>query len=159
MAKGTKGGVRAVRSKGVKALAWVSLGAALVGGPLVAGMFIGDAIDTVLSAIPWNWIPPVILGVLLVMLIRDFVVDWEPNRQAIWSLLLMPSVARATFGKLGDRIGDWTGAALDLVADPLREWLGTGSPIALAVFVGTTAILLAQRSIKSSGSTAAPAGA
>ncbi|MFI5833235.1 hypothetical protein ACIA5A_06110 [Micromonospora sp. NPDC051300] len=140
-----------VRPKGIKVLAWASTAAALVGGPLVAGMFIGDTIDTVLSAIPWGWVPPVALGVLVVLLVRDLVVDWEPNRQAIWSLLLMPSVARACAGKLGDRIGEWTHAALDLIAGPLREWLGTASPIALALFVGATAVLLAQRSIKASG--------
>ncbi|MGW1057643.1 hypothetical protein [Micromonospora rubida] len=158
MSKGTKAAVKAARSKGVKALAWSSMGVALVGGPLVAGMFVGDVIDTVLSAIPWNWIPPVVLGILVVLLVRDMIVDWEPNRQAIWSLLLMPSVARATPGDLGDRIGDWTGAALDLVAGPLRDELGTASPIALALFAGATAILLAQRSIKSTGGAAVAVG-
>lgn len=146
-----KGLKKVVRPKGIKVLAWTSSAAAVVGGPLVAGMFIGDVIDTVLTAIPWSWIPPVLLGVLVVMLVRDLVVDWEPNRQAIWSMLLMPSVARATPGKLGDRIGEWTGAALEMVAAPLREWLGTGSPIALALFVGAVAVLLAQRSIQAGG--------
>lgn len=159
MSKGTKAVVRAARSKGVKALAWTSLAAAIVGGPLVAGMFIGDAVNGVLRAIPWNWIPPVLLGVLFLLLVRDMILDWEPNRQAIYSLLLMPSVARATPGKLGDRIGEWTGAALDLIADPLREYLGTASPIALALFVGLAALLLAQRSIKSSGGAAVAVGA
>ncbi|MFI6228652.1 hypothetical protein ACIBCR_15225 [Micromonospora echinospora] len=144
----------AIRPKGIKALAWTSFAAALVGGPLVAGMFVGDAIDTVLEAIPWGWIPPAVLFLLAVMFIRDLVIDWEPNRQAIWSLLLAPSVARATPGKLGDRIDEWTGAALDLVASPLRDWLGTGSPIALAVAVGGAALLLAQRSIKAGGQSA-----
>ncbi|TBL44226.1 hypothetical protein EYA84_01940 [Verrucosispora sp. SN26_14.1] len=147
------------RSKGVKVLAWTSMGTALVGGPLVAGMFLGDAIDTVLEAIPWGWIPPVVLGVLVVLLLRDMLLDWEPNRMAIWSLLLIPSVARATPGRLGDRIDEWTGAALELVAEPLRVWLGTSSPIALALFVGATAILLAQRSVKGMTRQAATADA
>lgn len=159
MSKGTKAAIKAARSKGVKALAWTSLAAAVVGGPLVAGMFIGDAVNAVLRAIPWNWIPPVLLGVLVILLARDMVVDWEPNRQAIYSLLLMPSVARATPGDLGDRVGEWTGAALDLVAEPLRQYLGTASPIALALFVGLAALLLAQRSIKSGGGAAVAVGA
>lgn len=148
MARGLK---NAVRPKGIKALAWTSFGAAIVAGPLVAGMFVGDVINTVLEAIPWGWIPPAVLFLLAVMFVRDMVMDWEPNRQAIWSLLLAPSVARATPGELGDRIDEWTGAALNVVADPLRDWLGTGSPIALAVAVGGAAILLAQRSIKAGG--------
>ncbi|MFG1846799.1 hypothetical protein [Micromonospora carbonacea] len=140
-----------IRPKGVKALAWTSFGTAFVGGPLVAGMFVGDAINTVLEAIPWGWIPPAVLFLLAVIFVRDLVVDWEPNRQAIWSLLLAPSVARAVPGELGDRIDEWTSAALNVISGPLREWLGTGSPIALAVAVGGAAILLAQRSIKASG--------
>lgn len=148
MAKRMGGGFVAFRSKGVRVLAWTSMGAALVGGPLIAGMFIGDAIDAVLSAIPWSWIPPVLLGLTFVVFAVDLLVDWEPNRKAIWMLLLAPSVARATPGKLGDRIGEWSNAALDVVAQPLREWLGTGSPIALALFVGVAAVLMARRSIK-----------
>lgn len=151
MAKKMGGGrFKAFRSKGVRVLAWTSMGLALVGGQLVAGMFIGDAIDAVLSAIPWTWIPPVLLGLAVVVFLRDLLVDWEPNRKAIWMLLLAPSVARATPGELGERIGEWTGAALDLVAGPLRELLGTGSPIALALFVGLAAVLMAQKSIESS---------
>lgn len=141
-------GLKAFRSKGVKILAWTSFGAALVGGPLVAGMFVGHAISSVLRAIPWGWIPPVLLGVLFVIFIRDMVMDWEPNKQAIWSLLVMPSVASATFGKLGYKVGEWSSSALALVSGPLREWLGTASAVALALFVAATAVLLAQRSIK-----------
>ena len=151
MARGGMRVVQQARSRGVKILAWTSLGAALVGGPLVAGMFIGDAIETVLEAIPWPWVAPVILAILFVIFVRDMVVDWEPNHQAIYSLLVMPSVATATLGKLGDRVGEWSGSALDLIADPLREELGTGSPIAMALVVAATAILLAQRAIKRSG--------
>lgn len=156
MAKGRMSGGRftAFRSKGVRVLAWTSMGAALVGGPLIAGMFLGDAIDAVLSAIPWSWISPVLLGVMFVVFVVDLLVDWEPNRKAVWMLLLAPSVARATPGKLGDRIGEWSGAALDVVAGPLRDWLGTASPIALSIFMALTAILMARRSIGSGNSLA-----
>jgi hypothetical protein len=133
---------------GVKILAWVSFGAALVGGPLIAAMFIGGAIEKVLEAIPWPWIPPVILAILFIIFVRDMVTDWEPNHKAIYSLLLMPSVATATLGNLGERIDRWSSSALDLVADPLRAELGTGSPIAMALVVAALAILLAQRAIK-----------
>lgn len=148
MAKGLKGGIKSARSKGIRGLAWSSMFVALAGGPLVAGTFVGDAIDTVLSAIPWVWMPPVLLGLMFVVLVLDLVVDGEPNHPAVWMLLVMPSVARATPGELGDRIGEWTGSALDLVAAPLREWLGTGSPIALAVFLAATALLLARKTVK-----------
>ncbi|WFE45287.1 hypothetical protein [Verrucosispora sp. WMMD1129] len=139
----------AVQPKGVKALAWVSFGAAIIAGPLVAGMFVGDVIDTILEAIPGDWLPPVMLFLLAVLFIRDLVVDWEPNRLAIWSLLLAPSVARATNGDLGDWVEEATGTALNAVATPLQDALGTGAPIAMALAVGGAAILLAQRSIKS----------
>lgn len=151
MARGGTRVVQQARTKGVKILAWVSLGAALVGGPLVAAMFVGDVIETVLEAVPWSWVAPVILAILFVIFVRDMVIDWEPNHQAIYSLLVMPSVATATLGNLGNRIDQWSGSALDLVADPLREELGTGSPIAMALVVAATAILLAQRAIKRGG--------
>lgn len=156
MARGRMGGGRfmAFRSKGVRVLAWMSMGAALVGGPLIAGMFLGDGIDAVLSAIPWSWVAPVLLGIMFVVFVVDLLVDWEPNRKAIWMLLLGPSVARAVPGGLGDDITRWSGAALDAVAGPLREWLGTGSPVALALFVSIAAVLMARRSIGSGNSLA-----
>ncbi|MCX5119198.1 hypothetical protein OG992_18595 [Micromonospora sp. NBC_00362] len=144
---GGGGRFKAFRSKGVRGLAWASMGAALVGGPLIAGMFLGDGIDKVLTAIPWNWIPPVLLGIMFVVFWVDLLVDWEPNRKAIWMLLLSPSVARAVPGDLGENVTGWSGAVLDAVAQPLREWLGTGSPIALALFVSIAAVLMARRSI------------
>lgn len=145
--------LKAARTRGVQILAWTSMGAALVGGPLVAGTFVGDAVDTVLSALPWAWVPVVVLAVLFVVFVRDLVVDWEPNRQAIYTLLVMPSVARASAGELGATIGDWSRAALDVVADPLRGLLGTGAPVGLAVIVAATALLLAQRSVKAGKTT------
>jgi hypothetical protein len=140
--------VREARARGVTVLCWTSFVAAVIGGPLVAGMFLGQTLAKVLEAIPWPWMPAVALVVLVVILIRDLMVDGEPNYQAIFSLLVMPSVASAGNGKLGDKIGEWTGAVLNLIASPLREWLGTSAPVALALAVAATAILLAQRTVK-----------
>ncbi|MGW1059376.1 hypothetical protein [Micromonospora rubida] len=155
MAKGTKAAIRKARSKGVTILAWASLGVALVGGTLAAGMWIGDVLDAVLNFIPWGWVPEVLLLVGVVAVGLDLFIDGVPNQVAIAGAILVPSVARATSGKLGDKVGEWTGALVGWMDKPMTEWIGTESAAGLAVAAIICSILMARRVIKKSRGAAA----
>lgn len=148
MARGNR--MREIRSKGVTVLAWTSLVAAVIAGPLIAATFIGELVRFLLNIIPWAWAPVLALVVLLVMFVRDLIMDGEPNHQAIYSLLAAPSIATATEGKLASKIGEWTSAALNVVGGTLSEWLGTSGAVGLALAVAATSLLLAQRAVKKS---------
>ncbi|MFG1847752.1 hypothetical protein [Micromonospora carbonacea] len=159
MAKGTKAAIRAARAKGVTILAWASLVVALVGGTLAAGMWIGDAIVAVLDFIPWGWVPEVLLFVGVVSVALDLFIDGVPNQVAIAGAILVPSIARATFGKLGDTITGWTGDLVGWMDKPMTEWIGTDSAAGLAIAAIICSILMARRVIKKNRGAAAPAGA
>ncbi len=148
MGKGTKAAIRAARAKGVKILAWASLAVALVGGTLAAGMWIGDAITTVLVHIPWGWVPEVLLFVGVVAVALDLFIDGVPNQVAIAGAILVPSVARATTGRLGDTVTGWTGDLVDWLDKPMTEWIGTESAAGLAIAAIICSILMARRVIK-----------
>lgn len=137
------------RATGVKILAWTSLAAAVVGGALNSRIWVGELIADLFEALPWGWVPLVILVVIIAVILQDLLKDGEPNHKAIYGFLLLPSIAiSANDSKLADTVSDWTTAALDLVMDPLKEWLGTSSTIALALAVTAIALVFAQRSVK-----------
>ncbi len=142
--------IRAARQKGTTALAWTSLGFAVVGGTLAAGTWLGRFIAAVLDVLPWGWLPPVLLAGGVIAVVIDLFLDGVPNSAAIWSALLIPSVASATPGKLGASIRDWTGQLLDAVNGALAEWLGTDSATGLAIGCIVAALVMARRVIRKS---------
>ncbi|MEV2236719.1 hypothetical protein [Micromonospora sp. NPDC049891] len=150
MAKGTKAAIRKARAKGVTGLAWASAVVALVGGTLGAGIWFGDAIVAVLNWIPWGWLPEVLLFVGVVAIGLDMFLDGVPNQVAIAGAILVPSIARATSGKLGDTITDWTGDLVDWMGEWMTEWIGTDSATGLALASIVCAVLMARRVIKKS---------
>lgn len=154
MAKGFKA-IKRVKQKGVSGLAWASFVIAVVGGALAAGMWIGDVIETVLKAIPIGWVPEVLLFAALVTIGLDLFLDGVPNWMAIVGAILTPSIATATFGKLGDKVGEWSAALLGWLGGPMEEWVGTDSATGLAIAAIIGSLLMARRVVrKSAGITA-----
>lgn len=148
MSIGVKTTISKVRRIGVTVLCWSSLLLAILAGPLLARMFVGDVIKTFLEAFPWDYVPLFVLVVLVCFFIRDMIVDGKPNYLAIASVLIGPSVASASNGELSEKVAGWTNWTLDLVADPLYQWAGTKNAGALAVAVATAALIFAQRTVK-----------
>lgn len=150
MAKtGTKAAVRAVQQKGLKALAWVSFGVAVAGGTLATETFIGKVVQFFLGLWPWKWIPPVLLAAGVVTLIVDIFIDLLPNQAAIWSALLLPSVAASVSGKLGDEVSHLCQLLLDQIDGWLHAWI-TDSSTGLAVACIAAALIMARRVVKKS---------
>ncbi|MEU6204609.1 hypothetical protein ABZ814_13590 [Micromonospora musae] len=147
--------VRRLQQKGVRTLAWLSLGIATIGGTAAAGTFIGDWTDAVFGWIPWEWLAPLVLAILFITTAIDLLIDLTPNKAAIYSVIAMPSVASAAPGKFGDTLGGWFDGLMGWVNATLVQWLGTDSAVGLAIACIVAAVLMARRVIKkSSGSTA-----
>ncbi|MFE9955818.1 hypothetical protein [Micromonospora sp. NPDC005299] len=149
--------VKRIQQKGVKTLAWFSLGIAAVGGTAAAGTFLGDWIEKAADKLPWHWVPVLVLLILAVTTAIDLLVDMTPNNAAVYSVIAMPSVAGAAPGKLGDTIGGWFDGLMGWVNDGLVQWLGTDSAVGLAIACIVGALLMARRVIKKSAGV--PAGA
>jgi hypothetical protein len=144
MAKGTKAAVRAVQQKGLKALAWVSFGLAVVGGTLATQTFMGKFVQGFLGLWPWKWIPPVLLAGGVIALGVDIFIDLVPNRAAIWSALLLPSVAASVPQKLGFEVRHACQAVLDQINGWLHVWI-TDSATGLAIVCCGSALIMARR--------------
>jgi hypothetical protein len=150
MAKtGTKAAVRAVQQKGIKALAWVNFAIAVAGGTLAAETFLGKVVQFVLGLFPWKWIPPVLLAAGVVTLTVDIFIDLLPNQAAIWSALLLPSVAASVTGKLGDEVSHWCRQLLNQIDGWLHAWI-TDSSTGLAVACCAAALIMARRVVRKS---------
>lgn len=139
--------VRAVKQKGVKVLAWVSFGVAVVGGTLATQTFLGRAVQTILGALPWNWMPPVLLAVAFVAAAIDIFIDGEPNQAAIWAALLLPTVAASVPGRLGSWVSTWCGRLLGAIDGWLHAWI-TDSSTGLALACIGIALVMARRVVR-----------
>lgn len=142
--------IRAAQSKGVFVLSWITFLIALVGGAFVAEIFVGDFIQTILEALPWAWLPPVLLIVLVLGTAVDLFLDLTPNQMAVTSALLAPAVATAVDGKLGDKVSEWSEAAQGWVNGALVEWTGETSAVGLAVACIVATFLMSRRVIRKS---------
>lgn len=149
--------VKRLQQKGVRTLAWLSLGIATIGGTAAAGTFIGDWTDAVFDWIPWEWLAPLVLAILFITTVIDLLIDLLPNKAAIYSVIAMPSVAASAPGKFGDTLGGWFDALMGWVNDTLVQWLGTDSAVGLAIACIVAAVLMARRVIKKSSGTTAEA--
>lgn len=149
--------VKRIQQKGVKTLAWLSLGIAAVGGTAAAGTFVGDWIDNLFGLLPWHWVPVLVLLGLALTTAIDLLIDGTPNQAAIYSVIFLPSVAAAAPGELGNTIGGWFDALMGWVNDGLVQWLGTDSAVGLSIACIGGAVLMARRVIRKSAGV--PAGA
>jgi len=144
------------RQKGIKALAWISLLFAVLGGTAGAGMFLGQAVRGIFEVFTdTSWgksIPVVLLVGLSIGLAVDLIVDMTPNQMAIWSAILIPSIASAAPGGFGGRITDWTTTLMSWFGDSLSDELGSGAPSVVALSCIVASLVMARRVItKSAG--------
>lgn len=144
----SKKSVKAIQDKGIKVLAWSSFGFAVVGGAAASGTFLGDAVRTTLDVLPWQWVPAAGLIVAAGATAVDLFMDLIPNRPALYSAIVIPSVATATPGRLGDSLTDGATGAMDWVDASLAEWVGTHSSAGIAVTCVAASLILARRTVK-----------
>ncbi|MET9301799.1 hypothetical protein ABZX66_20995 [Micromonospora aurantiaca] len=149
--------IKNIRQKGVKILAWLSFGIAFLGGAFGAETFVGDVIETVLEALPWKWLPVLLLIVAFVGSLIDAFIDGIPNWFAVISAIVGPSIATAVDGRFGDTISGWADSAQEWVNAALTEWTGEQSAVGLTLACIVASLLMARRVIKKSSSSTAEA--
>jgi hypothetical protein len=138
------------REKGIQALAWISYGLAVVGGAAISATFLGGWISGIIGIFP-GWLAIVMFVGGFIAMAVDLFVDGTPNRLAIWTGILLPSVARAVPGKLSDTVTQVSGQALAQVNQSLGVWVGTSSSLGLAAAAVVASLLVARRVVAKGG--------
>lgn len=138
------------KAQGIKALAWISFGLAVVGGAALASMFIGDMIAGLIGFFP-PWLGSVMLAGGVVGMAIDLFVDGIPNRVALYTAMTIPSIARSVPGRLGDEVTRLSENLRAQVELPLGVWLGVASTTAVAIGCVVVSMLMARRVIAKGG--------
>lgn len=133
-----------VRQKGVLALAWISYALAVVGGAFLTATFLGSMIAGFVGWFP-AWVATVAFAAAVVTMLVDLFVDGEPNRLALYSAMVIPSLAMAVPGRLGTAVRDLSGEIQAAVTGGMTDWLGTSSVLAIAFASVVVAMLIARR--------------
>src|SRR4051794_19957203 len=118
---------KAVKQKGILALAWCSFAIAVIGGTLATETFVGRVVQSIVGLFPWPWVPPVLLAVTIIGTGVDIFLDGVPNQMAIWSALTMPSIAASVSGRLGDAVSDACASLLHAIDSWLHTWVTDSS--------------------------------
>ncbi|MGI5236468.1 hypothetical protein [Dactylosporangium sp. CA-139066] len=135
-----------INDKGIVYLGWTSLALAVIGGCAMTASFLGHWIAAIVGVGP-DWLAPLLGVVLGVAAILDILLDGTPNRPAIWTAILLPSIAQSINGKGGQTIQQWAADLNAYSSAKLGEWLGQGSLTALALIATGVALVLARRVI------------
>lgn len=134
------------KERGREILAWTSFGLAVIGGAALTSTFVGGLVAGVVGFFP-SWVAIAGFAGALSAMAMDLFVDGEPNRIALVTAAVLPSLARAVPGKLGLTVTQASAQALAHVNDALGEWLGVRSALGLAVSCIVVAILMSRRVI------------
>lgn len=135
------------KEKGRKALAWTSFVLALLAGTAMTATFIGDMIVGMLDWM-WPWMAPLVFVGVFISMAMDLFVDGEPNQVALYSALVLPTLALAAPGQMSAAVTDGVNNLRASVGDGLSSWLGLGSTSSLGVAaVCTVAALLVGRRV------------
>jgi predicted MFS family arabinose efflux permease len=142
--------MRGGSDKGRKVRAWISFGLAVIGGAAIVATFVGGAIAGLVGFFP-SWVAiAAFVGALVAMTI-DLIIDGEPNRIALCTAMVLPSLARAVPGKLSDTVTQASSSAHDQVNQSLGVWLGTSSAIGIAVACVIVSLLMGRRVLAKRG--------
>lgn len=133
--------------KGVKQLAWVSFGLAVIGGAALMVTFVGRLIAGVVGMFP-AWVAGAALLIGAVVIVLDLWLDGTPNQAAILAAILLPSVSLAAGGSFGAAVRDGAGRVSGSVSGYAGALIGNGSPLVLAAVGVIGALLMAKRVIK-----------
>ncbi len=132
------------KEKGIKALAWISYGLAVIGGAALAATFVGGMVANVVGFFP-NWVAIVLFAGAFVAMAVDLFVDGIPNQVALYTAIVLPSLARSVPGKMSGTVTDMSRQALDQANAALGVWLGTSSALGLAAVAVVVSLLMARR--------------
>jgi len=130
-------------AKIILVLGWVSLGLGLVGGCTAIGTWIGDLIAGIVRIGP-DWAAPAILVIGVAWTLIDVLKDGTPNRPAVASAVLLPSVSQAVNGKLGATVHHWADQLSTWASHTMGEWIGAGSLTAVTVIAIGLAVVIAR---------------
>lgn len=114
-------------------LAWISQVLAFLGGAFAVATFLGDALDTALGWIPWEWVPAALLFGITLGVLLDLLWDALPERIALWGAFAAPSVAAAVPGKFGETVQGWGDDLKGALEDGFVDWFGDQPAIGLTV--------------------------
>ncbi len=132
------------KEKGIKALAWISYGLAVIGGAALAATFVGGMVANVVGFFP-AWVAIVLFAAGFAAMAVDLFVDGIPNQVALYTAIALPSLARSVPGKLSGTVTDMSRQALAQVNDGLGAWLGTSSALGVALASVVVSLLMARR--------------
>jgi hypothetical protein len=144
MAKGVKAQIRGVT---VPIMAWASFGCAILAGAFAPGMWVGDTVESVGHGLGWYVL--VIFIPLLALTIRDLAMDGEPNKIAVYSAIVLPTLAGIAPGGVGKWVMDRSHDAAEWATDPIHSALGKAAPTVVTLVLLGVAIAFAQRTVKS----------
>ncbi len=144
-----------------KVLAYTSFFLGMAAGSLLAGTPIAGLVrwaaglfDTVVNGllnmivpVPYGWVPLLLLAGAVVGLGMDLFHDGVPNRVALYMAMLIPSLATAVPGGLGQAAQEWWGRVLSWMDGPLGQALGTTTGLGLAATAAVVAWLVARRTM------------
>jgi hypothetical protein len=125
-------------------LAWVSLGLAVVGGAAASTCFVGGLISGIVGAL-WDWVPLVLSPALFIVWLCDLLNDGIPNRLALWTTMLLPSVNLAIHGRLGAALAGWSHALNAQVDQTVGSWVGQSSMVAVTFVCAFGALWIAHK--------------
>ena len=134
------------KEKGIKALAWISYGLAVVSGAATVTTFLGGWITGIVGWFP-GWVAAIATAGLVIGMGIDLFIDGIPNQVALYSAMVIPSLARAVPGRLGDTVGELATSLRDSVNASLSTWLGVTSSVGVAIGCAAISLLMARRVI------------
>lgn len=136
--------------KKVKVLAWISYILAVIGGAAITDTFIGRFVTGVVEFFP-SWLAIVAFAGGFVAMAVDLLVDGIPNRLAVYLGMVLPPVAAAVPGKLGDTVVSLSHSILAAVDGGMQSWLGVSSALGLAATSVVVSLLVARRVVAKGG--------
>jgi hypothetical protein len=138
--------VRKLHQLGAKALSWLAFGCAIAGGAGLPGIWAGKWIAAIVGIFPgWVGFATVALGAAWAA--QDLYHDMEPNVPAIWAGILLPTIAAGIPERLGEKITELSGRALELLLGWAEPWLGDAPQVAVPIIFVGTALILCRRSV------------
>jgi hypothetical protein len=137
--------------KGKKALAWISFGFAVVAGAAFAVVGLGGFFDGLLGMFGLPWLPALLFAGVFIAMTVDLIVDAIPNQIAMWSAMLLPSLAQSVNGKLSQTVRDLCNQILSQVNAGLSSWFGVAGALGIGVVCAVAAYLMGRRVLAKGG--------
>lgn len=129
-------------------LAWVSFVLALTGGVLLPGTKFGNELSGWVESVTWPVVPALVLCVLVFGAGYDILRDAIPDRMAVYTAAVAPTIAGSVDGGIADAVGDFSNWVAGWSVDHLEKLTALYSQGALSLFCLGMALVIAQRTMK-----------